>query len=166
MGGLKGRNVERSTSEYLAHAFQQELVATTSQCSQDAGEGGKSICCPGVLRSVGYLPGNHRRAQRPLSPVISRVDAWLLQETQQVAPVIVPAQFVLQSPVLRVCQGILQPKDGDDMPPLVSIAGPGRQSPAPLLDDMTAKAPSLLAAAVSGGCRNCALSLSWSLPRR
>ena len=70
-----------------------------------AGEGGEGIRTTDVLRAVRYLPRDHCPTERSLSTVVGRLNAWIIQETQQVAPVMVPTEFVLQPPVVRIRHG-------------------------------------------------------------
>ena len=81
------------------------IAAIASQGPDYAGEGGEGIRTTDVLRAVRYLPRDHCRAERSLSTVVGRLDAWIIQETQQVAPVMVPTEFVLQPPVVRIRHG-------------------------------------------------------------
>ena len=54
----------------------------------------------------GRKPGQGMFSYRkPLSTVVGRLNAWIIQETQQVAPVMVPTEFVLQPPVVRIRHG-------------------------------------------------------------
>ena len=68
-------------------------------------KGREGIRTTGVLRAVRYLPRDHCRAERSLSTVVGRLNAWIIQETQQVTPVIVPTEFVLQPLVVRIRHG-------------------------------------------------------------
>ena len=81
------------------------IAAIASQSPDYAGEGREGIRTTDVLRAVRYLPRDHCRAERSLSTVVGRLNAWIIQETQQVAPVIVPTEFVLQPPVVRIRHG-------------------------------------------------------------
>ena len=81
------------------------IAAIASQGPDYAGEGRERIRTTDVLRAVRYLPRDHCRAERSLSTVVGRLDAWIIQETQQVAPVMVPTEFVLQPPVVRIRHG-------------------------------------------------------------
>ena len=81
------------------------IAAIASQGPDYAGEGREGIRTTDVLRAVRYLPRDHCRAERSLSTVVGRLNAWIIQETQQVAPVIVPTEFVLQLPVVRIRHG-------------------------------------------------------------
>ena len=81
------------------------IAAIASQGPDYAGEGGEGIRTTDVLRAVRYLPRDHCPTERSLSTVVGRLNAWIIQETQQVAPVMVPTEFVLQPPVVRIRHG-------------------------------------------------------------
>ena len=78
------------------------IAAIASQGPDYAGEGRERIRTTDVLRAVRYLPRDHCPTERSLSTVVGRLNAWIIQETQQVAPVIVPTEFVLQPPVVSM----------------------------------------------------------------
>ena len=87
-GGVQseGRGGDRSTAEHTAEPVDQRVIAAIpSQGPDHAGEGRERIRTTGVLRAVRYLPRDHCRAERSLSTVVGRLNAWIIQETQQVA---------------------------------------------------------------------------------
>ena len=49
-----------------------------------------------------YLPRDHCRAERSLSTVVGRLNVRIVQKSQQVATIVVPAKFVLQPVAVRI----------------------------------------------------------------
>jgi hypothetical protein len=45
------------------------------------------------FRALRHVTGDHRRAQGPLRPIVRGLDARICEAPQQVAPVVMPAQF-------------------------------------------------------------------------
>ena len=126
------------TAEPIHH---RPVAAIASQGPDYAGEGGEGIRTTGVLRAVRYLPRDHCPTERSLSTVVGRLNAWIIQETQQVAPVMVPIEFVLQPPVVRIRHGTVAEMIGRLSSQPLGLGGKVRR---PLLGDMPAGAPSLL----------------------
>ena len=95
--------MERIAAEHIAEPIHHRPVAAIAgQSSDHAGEGGERIGATIVFRAVGYLPRDHCRAERSLSTVVGRLNTRIVQKTQQVAPVVMPAEFVLQPVVVRI----------------------------------------------------------------
>ena len=91
-GGVKKEGV---TAEHTAEPVDQRVIAAIRK--DHAGEGGE-----GIRTTDGAIPSTRWRS---LSTVVGRLNAWIIQETQQVAPVMVPTEFVLQPPVVRIRHG-------------------------------------------------------------
>ncbi len=115
--------MDRRVDEHTAQTIHDRLTTTLpSQGPDYAGGGRERIRTTDVLRAVRYLPRDHCRAERSLSTVVGRLNAWIIQETQQVAPVIVPTEFVLQPTVVRIRKWDTR---GGDRSPLASTLGLG-----------------------------------------
>ncbi len=99
------------------------------QCPHHAGESRKGVSPPGGLRTLRHLAGNDRRTQRPLGPVVGGLNARIVQEAQQIAPVVVPPQFVEQPPVVGVLQGAVTQMMGDGFLELLGLEGKPGLSP-------------------------------------
>jgi len=69
-----------------------------------AGEGRKRLGAHLRLGALRDLAGNHGRPQRPLGAVVGRLDARVVEEAQQVAARMMPAQLVQQALVVGVGQ--------------------------------------------------------------
>ena len=61
------------------------------QRAYHTGEGRKGLCSGLVFRALRHLASDHGRTQGPLGPVVRRLNARVLQEAQEIAPVMVPA---------------------------------------------------------------------------
>ena len=95
--------MEGSAAEHIAEPIHHRPVATIpTQGPDHAGERRERIGALDALRAVRHLSRDHCRAERSLSTVVGRLDARIVQKTQQVAPVVVPAEFVLQPVVVRI----------------------------------------------------------------
>ena len=68
------------------------------------GEGRKGVCSGVVFRALRDLASDHGGTQGPLGPVVRRLDARVLQEAQQVAPVMLRADAVEQPLIVRIRQ--------------------------------------------------------------
>ena len=142
--------MDRRAAEHTAQTIHQRLIATVAGQRPDyTGERTERIRTIFVLRAVRHLARYHRPAQRSLSTVVGRLYAWIIQKTQQVATVIVPAKLVLKPPVVTIrppigSRGQASGGLADDNSPLVSTAPSPQHSPTPLPDDMTASVPSPL----------------------
>ena len=95
--------MDRSNAEHTTETVDQRLIATIAGQSPDyTGERTESIRTIYVLRAVRYPSHYHRPAQRPLCTVVGRLYVWIIQKTQQIATVIMPAKFVLEPPVVSI----------------------------------------------------------------
>ena len=95
--------MDRRAAEHTAQTIHQRLIATVAGQRPDyTGERTERIRTIFVLRAVRHLARYHRAAQRSLSTVVGRLYAWIIQKTQQVATVIVPAKLVLKPPVVTI----------------------------------------------------------------
>ena len=100
-----GRNVlDSCRTEDLIQSFHHGVAARFGQSCHYALEGGAGLGSPIVFRALGYLPGDHRRPQRPFGPIVGRLNARVLQEPPQIAPVVVPANLVPPPLVVPVPQ--------------------------------------------------------------
>ena len=57
-----------------------------------------------VLEHCDTLRLDHREAEPALRAIIRRLDPWILQEPQEVAPVVVPPELIQEPLVVRVHQ--------------------------------------------------------------
>ena len=95
--------MEGSAAEHIAEPVHHRPVATIpTQGPDHAGERRERIGALDALRAVRHLPRDHCRAERSLSTVVGRLNTRIIQKAQQVAPVVVPAEFVLQPVVVRI----------------------------------------------------------------
>ena len=95
--------MDRRAAEHTGQTIHQRLIATVAGQRPDyTGERTERIRTIFVLRAVRHLARYHRPAQRSLSTVVGRLYAWIIQKTQQVATVIVPAKLVLKPPVVTI----------------------------------------------------------------
>jgi hypothetical protein len=59
---------------------------------------------PPVSRGLRDFAGDHCREQRPLGAIVGRLDPWVCQEAQQVARIMMPAEFGEQPLIVRILQ--------------------------------------------------------------
>ncbi len=69
-----------------------------------AGEGGERLSSGPRPGALGDLAGNHRWPQGAFGAIVGRLDAWIIKEAQQVAPLVVPAQLVQEALIVGVRQ--------------------------------------------------------------
>ena len=55
-----------------------------------------------IFRAVRNFAGDHGRAQGPLRPVVGRLDFRMVEKPQHVATIVLPADAIQQSLVVRV----------------------------------------------------------------
>jgi hypothetical protein len=74
------------------------------QCPHYTGEGCEGVRSSPVLRAMPDFAGDHCRAQRPFRAIVGRLDPKVRQKTQQVATVVMPAQFIEQPLIIGISQ--------------------------------------------------------------
>src|SRR5215813_14713180 len=90
-----GRNIlDTREAEQVVEALDHRIDPLFRQRAHHTGEGLKGVCAAAVFRALRHLAGDHRRAQRALRAIVRRLDPRIFQEPYQVAPVVVPAQFI------------------------------------------------------------------------
>ena len=134
--------MDRLGAEHTAQTIHHRLTTTIpSQGPDHTGERTERIRTSFIPGAVRDLPRYHSSTQRPLRPIVRRLYRRLIQKTQQIPTIVLPAKLVLQPPVvsIRTAGGL-----ADDGSTLVSTAPSPQHSPPPLPDGMTPEAPSPL----------------------
>ena len=91
-------------AEQLVEVLHQRIDALCGQRAHDTGKGGKGMSSSAIFGAVRHLAGDDRRAQGPFGPIVRRLDPRVHQETQHVAPVVMPAEFIEQPLVVPIFQ--------------------------------------------------------------
>ena len=109
--------------EELVKSFHHGGDALLRQRPHHTGEGRKSMCARGVLRALRHFASDHSRAQRPLGSVVRRLNVRVLQEAQQVAPIMVPTNLIEQPLIVRIRQTAVAQVMGDRGPQALDLGG-------------------------------------------
>ena len=77
------------------------------------GEGCVSLGSAIILGVLASVAGNHDESQRPFGPVVGRLHFRLMQEAQQIAPVVVDADAIQRSLIVVVAESAVPEVMGD-----------------------------------------------------
>jgi hypothetical protein len=102
--------------EQMVEALDHGFGTVFCQRSQHARVGGKGLTAPLVFRTLRDLAGDDGRAQRPLDAVVGRLNPRIRQEAKQVAPVVMPAEFIEQPLIVWIFQATVAQMVGDRCP--------------------------------------------------
>ena len=101
--GSGGAGVDRRGAEHTAQTIHHRLTTTIPIQGPDyTGERTERIRTSFIPGTVRDLPSYHSPTQCSLSPVVRRLYPRIVQKTQQVPTVILPAKLVLQPHVIAV----------------------------------------------------------------
>lgn len=98
--------------EDKVQTFYRSMDAVFRQCPHHTGEGRKGVGSRQVFRALRHLACDYRRPQGSLRPIVGRLDARVVQEAQQVSPVMMVSDLVEQPLVVRVLRESGRADDG------------------------------------------------------
>jgi len=94
-------------AEQLGKVLHQRIDAMFGERTHDTCESGEGMGTSAVFSAVRHLAGDDHQTQGSFRPIVGRLDSWLDQETQHVAPIVMPAQFIEQPLVVRAYQSVV-----------------------------------------------------------